>query len=144
MKEIKGDILNIPCDAICITTNMNIKKNKRAVMGAGIARLFSGKVNNLDLIMAKSLIQHGHVCRILTKHNNINLISFPTKYNWYDKSDPSLIRKSALELMDIVSNNDFKRVLLPKPGCSNGGLNWNDIKPMLIDILDDRIHIIER
>lgn len=144
MKMIKGDILNIPCDAICITTNMNIKKNKRAVMGAGIARLFSDKVNNLDLIMAKSLIQYGHVCRILTKHNNISLISFPTKYNWYDKSDLSLIRQSALELMDIVSNNNFKRVLLPKPGCSNGGLNWDNVESMLIDILDDRIHIIER
>lgn len=144
MKIVSGNILDIPCDAICITTNMNIKKNKRAVMGAGIARLFSLKVPNLDLIMAKSLIQYGHVCRILTKYNNINLISFPTKHDWYNKSDKDLIRKSALELMEIVSNNNFKRVLLPKPGCSNGGLNWDDIGPMLNDILDDRIHIIER
>ncbi|AUM58450.1 hypothetical protein KNT81_gp092 [Proteus phage phiP4-3] len=46
--------------------------------------------------------------------------------------------------MEIVYNNNFKRVLLPKPGCSNGGLNWDVIGPMLNDILDDRIHIIER
>ena len=39
---------------------------------------------------------------------------------------------------------NFSSVLLPKPGCANGGLNWEQVKPLLEQYLDDRFTIIDR
>ena len=32
----------------------------------------------------------------------------------------------------------WSKVLIPRPGCGYGELNWQDIKPLLESILDDR------
>ena len=46
--------------------------------------------------------------------------------------------------MDIIQFYDLKNVALPRPGCANGGLNWEDVKPHLERILDDRVTIVTK
>lgn len=136
MKIIKTDIFKYPCDAVCITTNGEIKKNGRAVMGAGVARSFRDRIKNIDLVLADSLKQHGNKCRIFYKIGKVSIIAFPTKILWQDHSDINLIRKSAKELKQIIIDHNLNMVLLPKPGCSNGGLIWNTVK----DVLEEELH----
>jgi hypothetical protein len=137
MKIIKTDIFKYPCDAVCITTNGEIKKNGRAVMGAGVARSFRDRIKNIDLLLADSLKHYGNTCRIFHKIGKVNIIAFPTKNLWRDHSDINLIRKSAKELKQVIIEHKLNTILLPKTGCSNGGLIWNNVKDVLEEELYD-------
>ena len=68
------------------------------------------------------------------------ILSFPVKHNWFNNADISLIKRSAKELLDW--SEPFRSIVLPRPGCGNGGLKWEDVKPVLEPILDGRFHVI--
>ena len=71
------------------------------------------------------------------------VIAFHTKYHWKDKSSLNLIKKSSQQLVLVTNMMDWKNILLPRPGCSNGGLSWEkQVKPVLENYLDDRFTII--
>jgi hypothetical protein len=63
------------------------------------------------------------------------LISFPTKRHWREDSDIELIKRSAQELVSILKDDPAKRVLFTRPGCGNGNLDWEDVRPILQTIL---------
>jgi hypothetical protein len=69
------------------------------------------------------------------------LITFPVKHQWFETADPRLIEKSALDLDVHVERLKLKKVVMPRPGCGNGRLDWKDVKP-IIDWLDDRYTVI--
>lgn len=70
------------------------------------------------------------------------LISFPVKHKWFEAADLSLIERSAKQLMLLISCTEFEKVLLPRPGCGNGRLQWADVKKVLEPILDERVYIV--
>ena len=72
------------------------------------------------------------------------MITFPVKHNWWEAADLGLIERSASELLKIIEVKKIKEaVYLPRPGCGNGRLNWEDVKKILSPILkSDRFHIV--
>jgi len=81
------------------------------------------------------------------KGNHVHYIghgisSFPVKHNWWEPADLSLIKRSTHEFVQLVDMFSMKSVIIPRPGCGNGWLNWNDVKAVLESILDDRFSII--
>jgi hypothetical protein len=54
-----------------------------------------------------------------------------------------LIRQSAEQLLDHVNEKGFKKVWMVRPGCSNGRLKWENVKPV-IEFLDDRFIVVEK
>jgi hypothetical protein len=141
-QEIKKDVW----DAVCITTNGNIKKNGKAVMGKGVANGFRMNFPGIDKVLASELEKFGNRLNYLGMwrfHNHpIRIFSFPTKHNWWEKSNLKLIVKSAKELQVIANHYDYK-ILLPRPGCNNGGLYWEEVKTA-ISFLNDNITIITK
>ncbi|ORX75403.1 hypothetical protein BCR32DRAFT_304782 [Anaeromyces robustus] len=127
---------------ICITTNGKIKNNGKAVMGRGIA-LYANKQFKLDEILAEKLKKYGnHVHDLGEFGTGFHIISFPTKNHWLGKSSKKLIEQSAIELVKLSTNLNLTNIFLPKPGCQNGHLNWNDVRPILEEHFDDRFTII--
>ena len=128
-------------DVICVTTNGEIKKDGRAVMGAGNAKFARDNFPNVDLILAEFLTKYGNHVFILGKYQfngkNVVLVSFPTKNSWRDKSDLNLIEQSSRELLGLANHFKLEKIYLPAPGCSNGQLKWSDVKNKLSN-LDDR------
>lgn len=59
---------------------------------------------------------------------------------WAVKADINLIRESARELAHLTSMMNWQKVILPRPGCGAGELDWADVLPVLQDILDDRFY----
>jgi hypothetical protein len=61
---------------------------------------------------------------------------------WACKARLDIIRKSAHELVAMADKFGWKRVVLPRPGCGAGELSWDDVRPLLEAILDDRFKAI--
>jgi len=127
---------------------MICKGDGTLVMGAGVAKDFATRFPDIPKIWGEAtlLIKNGKLKSniIVTPHSDdLSLVSFPTKYNWKDKSDLDLIKRSAIQLYTISQALGWKKILLPRPGCSNGGLLWgSQVKPLLETILDERFWVI--
>jgi len=145
MKEVIGDFWEYyNCNWKCIPTNLVVKDDGRAVMGAGLAKAARDKFFNIDLTLGRAIKDNPNKNILyLGTYISINYYSFPTKNNWRDLSNFSLIEKSAIELKMLYDNMESKpKILLPKVGCGLGGLNWKDVKKILVPIFDNDDFII--
>lgn len=155
MIEITGDIWTQECDAICITTNMVLRKNGQLVMGAGLALqaknrfpklpwdfgAYYGLYDQFKHNSHESQFAYCHAVEIGKGHPDI--VAFPTKYHWRDPSDLTLIRKSAADLVALTKEMGYGKVVLPRPGTGLGRLDWNRVREIIEPYLKDNIfHII--
>ena len=134
-------------DAVCITTN-GITCKTGAVMGKGIA-LQAKNLFHCEKLLGEYLNKYGNRAFNLGKYKRdneiFNLFTFPTKHDWRDNSDITLICKSAEELMRMCDKFNIKNCYIPPAGCGNGGLNWNiTVEPWLSQILDDRFIVVRQ
>ena len=129
-------------NAICVTTNGQVKKDGRLVMGAGVALQFNKQFPGLDFELGQKVSTYGNRPFLIFK-NKTAIVSFPTKHDWKNKSDLELIKFSAKNLVKIAQSRFWTRIALPAPGVGKGGLSWqNEVYPILKPILDDRFHIL--
>lgn len=131
-------------DARCITTNGTIKRDGRAVMGKGCAREALLRFRRLDRALARHIERHGNVVGVIQQDDrHPPLVAFPVKHAWHEPADLALIEASASQLVSLAIGRGWMRVVLPRPGCGNGGLDWKDVRPRLA-ILDDRFLIVTK
>ena len=146
MIEQKGNLWEIDADAICITTNGYITKAGRAVMGRGCALEAKERFPGIDVYLGEQLFTFGnHVISIgyaEELNTNFDLYSFPVKHHWKKPADLKLIIRSCNELMGIIEYKGYSKVLLPRPGCGNGRLNWEYVKRNIESRLDNRVVIV--
>jgi len=141
MLELQSDFWRTEADYRCITTNGDLRINKRAIMGAGVALQARSRYPELEVTLGKLLIERGNHVHLLGH----NLISFPTKVHWNLNSDLDLIMRSARELVDLVNTlPDARQVLMTRPGCGMGRLSWPVVKQSIAPILDDRFIVVIR
>lgn len=130
-----------PGDVICVTTNAEVKINGNAVMGRGCAEFVRDNFKGSDKKLGVYLKQYGNRVFRLGEHTYagrpFQLVTFPTKNQWRDRSDLGLIRKSAQELRSLCDKFGYSRIYIPIPGCTNGYLRWSQVKEELRD-LDSR------
>lgn len=114
---------------------VNGSRNERgqAVMGRGIAKQAQMRFPTLRTELGMAIRQGGNQLRYDGKKG---LILFPVKHHWDQRADIQLIRKSCQELVEMfdqVHPRDAASwvVLMPRVGCGNGGLRWEDVEPIL-------------
>ena len=137
MIEVTGDLWVYPGDVRVITTNGTIKKDGSCVMGRGCALEAAKKWPTLPRVLGERIQRYGNQVHYLLDYN---LFTFPVKHNWYEKADLGLIKQSAEQLQELLLSS--YRCVMPRPGCGNGKLSWELVKPVLASILDDRFYII--
>lgn len=140
MKDVHGDMwsyLDRKGFIICITTNGFIKNDGTGVMGAGCAKQAVDIYPDLPRLLGMSLKHRQNVVSSLTS----KILSFPVKHNWWEKADLKLIRKSAKELNKRALEKPDLKFILPRPGCGNGGLKWEKVKPIL-EFLPDNVIVV--
>lgn len=123
----KGNILD--ADGLkCIPVNMV------GVPGAGLAKAWADRVQTPEIIMYKKACWGNFI-----RDNTLILGEwwlFPTKDHWKNTSNWFSIRSRLhQDIKHIVENTHVDCINIPKIGCGLGGLNWNDIYPLLTDIL---------
>ena len=145
MIEDIGNLWDYPADAFVVTTNGYVKKNGAAVMGRGSAQEAANKWFFLPQLLGEAIKTYGNEVFIWTLKEvedddvvDKNIITMPVKHNWWEPADIELIQKSAVDLRTETDLWNFELVVMGQPGCGNGGLDWDDVRPILSEILDDR------
>lgn len=142
MIEIKGNIWEVKADCKCITTNGYIKSNGEAVMGRGVALQAKQRYPELPAILAGHIRAYGNTPGLLIYTGQFSICSFPVKHNWKEKADLDLINKSCVLMLNKSDIFKWNKIIIPRPGCGNGQLDWKDVKP-IVEQLDDRFFIID-
>lgn len=170
MKIQKIDLFSFigTADAICITTNCYVKKDGTAVMGRGVALEAAQRWPELPGILGDKLRTSGGSVYELMIVNNTAILAFPVKLKGAYKpsteqilphmrkyfegkdfvpgyalyADINLIKRSAFQLRYLADMKGWKTIALPMPGCGNGGLKWEDVKPVVEEFFDDRFIIV--
>ena len=120
-------------DFRCVLTSGAVADGE-AVLDSSLAKEAAGRFKGFGLDLGRLLTQRGnHVHEIRP-----GLLSFPIKqYQW---SGPALdvIARSAEELAAIVGD---AKTLLPRPGCGEGELAWEEVAGVLSSLPDNVIVI---
>jgi len=65
------------------------------------------------------------------------IVNFPTKQHWRVPSEISYIQDGLVALKKAIKEYDIQSIAIPPLGCGLGGLDWNVVKPMIIEALQD-------
>ncbi len=169
MKELRGNLHDIPCDVVCITTNGFVSKNGKAVMGRGCAKEIKEREPGIDVILGTKIRELGPgVLPLKTLADGKTILSFPVKpasviYDgnnivnhaknkfevgdevpgYFAKAELEIIEESARALRRMAdSMPEWNNIILPRPGCGAGELTWSDVKPILAKYFDHRFSVV--
>ena len=109
-------------------------------MGAGVALEAKRRHPSLPIILGQAVTGLGNEPFWIVVDGEV-IVSFPTKHHWKHPSDIRLIESGATKIAQMRALTD-RVVVMPRPGCGNGGLRWSEVRPVLVPILDDRFHVI--
>lgn len=157
MQEVNGDIWSYAKEkdaVICITTNGIVNLANRLIMGKGIALQAAYGRPDLPIVLGRHVMKNGNVPK-LVEYNDVGpviydynkgakLLSFPTKNHWRDDSDLTLIEQSAIIGQRIADARPELTFYLPRPGCGNGNLRWEDVRVVIEPILSDSFIIVDK
>ena len=146
MSEVFGDAWDMlysgEYDALCITTNGALNRFGQCVMGRGIALQFKNQYPSGAKILGDKIKKNGNIFQPIMWNEKMTFIAFPVKHVWNQKADMELIKRSMISLADYAKENPSKKILLPRPGCGNGQLDWADVKKWLLPMLPNNVYVV--
>ena len=140
----KGNILNAETEALVNTVNTV------GIMGKGIAlafkKAFPENFNRYKKACDNEELKIGEL--LITQTGKITpkyIINFPTKVHWREKSRIEYIEKGMKRLVQVIEEKEIPSIAIPPLGCGNGGLDWQEVKKVMISALNslpDSVNII--
>lgn len=146
IQSVKGNLLEDSAEAYVNTVNTV------GVMGKGIAlqfkQAFPDVFKQYEKACKKGLIQVGnmHVTEVVGFASPRYVINFPTKEHWRNPSKLEYIEEGLKDLVRVVKDLKIRSIALPPLGCGNGGLDWRQVRPMIVEAfqtLDVTVHLYE-
>lgn len=104
------------------------------VKGAGLALQFKRN-------FPKSYLEYREYCRydgmspgtvLVSEENGRIIIHFPTKVDWRNPSKLHWIELGLIDLVNQVNQREIKSIAIPALGCGLGGLDWEDVRPLIV------------
>lgn len=137
MLELKrGNLLDETTEALVNTVNCV------GVMGKGVAlqfkQAFPENFKQYAQACKNGEVQPGQMFVFATESllNPRYIINFPTKRHWRQKSRLEDIKLGLVALVQTVKNLGIQSIAMPPLGCGNGGLDWVDVKPLIIEAFE--------
>ena len=143
----KGNMMTSTAEALVNTVNTV------GVMGKGIALQFKeefpANFATYKTACSTGVLVPGKL--LITREINSQgieklIVNFPTKLHWRNPSKYEYIRDGLAELAKALHEYNIKSIAIPPLGCGNGGLNWDIVKKMIIEVLENseaEIYIFE-
>ena len=133
IKYFNGTVFNTPATSMVNTINCD------GFMGAGLAFEFALRypkmLEEYQNKCKNNLIKVGFIDYY--KVNDLTIINFPTKNSYKFPSNIIWIKNGLKNFRDTYKENKITSVAFPKLGCSNGGLNWEEVKKVMLEYLSD-------
>ena len=127
---------------VVIPTNGVLKTDGALVMGAGLAKQAVERFPNLDFQIGAKV---GSLGNHVFFFKAWGVVSFPTKEDWKDDSELSLIARSCEELNSIAIIHPDCAFYIPQVGTGKGHLNWVDVLQVVEDrLVAPNIFLVER
>lgn len=133
----EGNILESNAEAVVNTVNTV------GIMGKGIAlqfkRAFPSMFEAYEQACERGEVELGkmHTFDRGSLFNPRYVINFPTKKHWKGKSKIEDIESGLRDLIRQVKALNVQSVSVPPLGCGHGGLNWADVKPLIIEAFEE-------
>lgn len=146
-REVRGDIWAWYDRGhwLAIPTNGTVRHDGSCVMGRGLALQAARRFPDLPARIGRHISAFGNRVGAFAP----GLLTFPVKDRWASRASLELINASArdLALAREVLTLDHPElavgpVVLPRVGCGNGRLAWEDVRPVLCRHLDARWFLI--
>ena len=143
MNEAHGDLWDYHNAGywIGITTNGFVKTNGAAVMGRGIAKQASDQFPDLAMELGAYLTAFGNIAMVFPDKR---LLTIPVKHKWDEKADLTLIEESCTSVAVFSHKYPDLKIAIPRPGCGNGQLSWDVVRPLIKPILGKQFTVVER
>jgi O-acetyl-ADP-ribose deacetylase (regulator of RNase III) len=111
------------------------------VMGKGIALEFKKRYPRMHYAYTQlcrgGVLKPGNLHIWCKPQEGEWIINFVTKNHWRNPSRYEWIQEGLLALHRYLKPYGLQTVSLPALGCGNGGLDWGEVKPMIVDALSD-------
>jgi O-acetyl-ADP-ribose deacetylase (regulator of RNase III) len=137
IKFLKGDLLKSDAQALVNAVNTV------GVMGKGIALQFKNRYPE-NYKVYKEACKNGELSigkiLVVKEGDLINekfIVNFPTKQHWRNSSEISYIHDGLIALQKAIKEYDIQSIAIPPLGCGLGGLDWDVVRPMIIEALQD-------
>jgi len=145
MKEIIGNLWDQQATVLCITTNGVIRNDGALVMGRGNAKECVMRNRGIEFVFGNLVRTNGNIVQLSGQYDGLRqLLLFPVKYHWSRPASMDLILQSTTALAEMANFNRDAIFILPRPGCGNGGLNWDVVKPYIENWLPDNVFVISK
>ncbi len=127
----QGDILHADAEALVNTVNCV------GIMGRGVAlqfrKEFPENYKAYKAVCDRTELQPGKM--LVFDLNRLQhprfIINFPTKRHWKNNSRIEDIQAGLIALVEEVRRLKIQSIALPPLGCGLGGLNWNEVRPLI-------------
>jgi len=126
----QGNLLTADVDALVNPVNTV------GVMGKGLAlqfkKAFPENFAAYERACRAGEVETGrmHIVQRLTPPRL--LINFPTKQHWRLPSKLEYVRDGLQDLVEQVRRLEVRSIAIPPLGCGNGGLDWADVRPLIV------------
>ena len=137
-----GNLLNDSAEALINTVNTV------GVMGKGIALQFKQAYPQMfkEYVRAhkESKLEIGkmHIYKLDELVGPKYIINFPTKQHWRAPSKIEFIEKGLVDLVKVLDELNIGSIAIPPLGCGNGGLEWKQVQPLIVNAFKDKDIIV--
>ena len=110
------------------------------VMGAGIAKEFVKKYKGIRE-WTKSRINNSWtnypLCVPMIENKHTIVINLVTKDKYWNKPTYDSLKSTLIDMREFCIRHDIKYLAMPKIGCGLDGLEWKNVRKMIINLFED-------
>lgn len=133
----RGNLLEAEVQALVNTVNTV------GVMGKGIALMFKeafpANYREYAAACKRGEVRIGRM--FVTEHARLTgprwIINFPTKEHWRTRTRIEWIEDGLEDLRRVIEDKEIGSIAVPPLGCGQGGRSWSEVRPMIVEALED-------
>ena len=124
---LKGNMFSSPAQVLVNTVNTV------GVMGKGVALEFKKRYPEMfksyERACNEKLLEIGKL--LLWKGPDKWVLMFPTKKHWRSPSKLEYVEAGLKKFISTYVEKKITSIAFPRLGCGNGGLDWEDVRPLM-------------